>query len=328
MGIDWKQGPDLPTQSTGGQIVIRGIDVVYGGGTSEHVYYFDAEDEIWHTLPPLPVKWFALAGVGISNESILAAGGKIRGSNGVTNTVYSLHIPDSNEAETFESIQWSQDRVPPIPTARYSSSTINAEFGVIVIGGCIDNQTETNAVEIFVEKTSQWHTTDSLPIACHSVSIVGAVLQDRIYVLGGYKETSTLNQVFCASRKNLLKNSIEIDDDGFSPSMATPSESAWKELPNTRTYNPVACTLVDSLVVSGECDKTSNRRALLALSESTDSWIYVTDLPADVQQATLGNMMKTTVVLISGGSFFVGYLTVMENDVILKEDSGKFCTIL
>lgn len=283
--IDWERCPDLPTESTGGQILVHGFDVVYGGGTSEYMCYFRGEN--WHMLPPPPVKWFALAGGGKSGENILAVGGKTRDSNSVTNTVYSLHIPEDEDAEALESIQWSQDRVPPMPTARYSSSTMNAEFGLVVIGGCIDNQTETNAVEIFFEKPSQWHIADPLPIACHNVSVVGALLQDKFYVLGGYKDTSTLNnRVFCASRKDLLNNSTEVDDDGFSPTVDTPLQSAWKELPNTPTYNPAACTLVDSLVVSGECDKTSNKPALLAFSESTDTWVYVTDLPADVQHVS------------------------------------------
>ena len=172
---------------------------------------------------------------------------------------------------------------------------------------------------MFVEKTSQWHIADSLPIACHSISVVGAVLQDKLYVLGGYKGTSTLNRVFCASRKDLLNHSTEVDDDGFSPTMDTPMQSAWKELPNTPTYNPAACTLVDSLIICGECDKTSNKCALLAFSESTDSWVYVTDLPADVQQVSLGNVLKTTLVLISGSTFFLGNLTIMENDVYMSK---------
>ena len=141
VGIDWQQGPDLPSELTGGQILVRGLDVVYGGGTSEYVCYFDCQAENWHTLPPLPVKCFTLAGIGKYSETILAVGGKMRDSNSVTNTVYSLHIPEKKDTEVLdlESIQWSQDRVSPMPTARYSSSAMNAEFGLVVIGGCIDN---------------------------------------------------------------------------------------------------------------------------------------------------------------------------------------------
>ena len=328
MGINWKQGADLPTESTGGQIVTLGLGIIaYGGGTSEYIYCYDDQDKKWEALPPLPVKWFGLGLFGDPN-ALVAVGGKMKDSNSATNAMY---IPGANDEESESDLQWSKEVIPPMPTARYSSSIVNTKSGLVVIGGCIDDQSETNAVEIFIVETMQWHTTDSLPIACHSTSVAYSELQDKCYVVGGYKESSALNQAFCASVSDLLTNAdppLEIDDDGFSPSRDTQLQSAWQVLPNTPTYNPTTCILADSLVIIGESDKSPNKHALLAFSQFTNSWVYVTNLPADVQQPTIANVAtsNTELFMISGSTFFRGKLTVMENEI--TEKGHAICTIL
>ena len=330
MGINWKQDTDLPAESSGGQIVTWGVNntiIAYGGGTSEYIYYYDDQDKKWDALPSLPVKWFGLGLVGNPNV-IVVVGGKMKDSNSTTNAVYIL---SANDEESESSLQWSKEEIPPMPTARYSSSTVNTKLGLVVIGGYVDDQSETNAVEILIQETMQWHTTDSLPIACHSISVASSKLQDRCYVVGGYKESSALNRAFRASISDLLTNAdppLEIDDDGFSPSRDTQLQSAWRELPNTPMYNPMACILADSLVIIGESDKTPDKRTLLAFSQYTNSWVYVTDLPADVQQPTIVNVTRsnTELLMISGSTFFRGKLTVMENEII--EEGTGICTIL
>lgn len=328
MGVNWSRDTDLPTESTGGQIVTLGSKIAYGGGPSEYVYCYDGKGEKWDALPPLPVQQFGLGEV--SDSSIGAIGGKTKDSNSATNAVYVFNLSSTDDEESVPNRQWSKEIVPPMPTARYSSRVVDALLGLIVIGGFIDDQSETNVVEMLVKETLQWHTTDPLPIACHSISATCTMFQDRCYVVGGYKTSSALNQAFCASTMDLAISAdpcLEIDDDGFSPSRDTQLQSAWQELPTTPTYNSVACILADSLIIVGESDKTPNKHILLAFSEFTNSWVYVTDLPADVQQpTTIANVSNTKLLMISGNTFFRGKLTVMENEILGKGDRN--CTIL
>ena len=336
MGINWYQDTDLPTESTGGQIVALGSNIVYGDGTSEYVYRYDDEGKKWDALPPLPVKYFGLA---IDRDAgVVAVGGKIKDSNSATNVVYACNLrslpTDSTDNQgSVSNLQWSNEKIPPMPTARHSSTTVKIlhNLGLLVIGGCIDDKSEINAVEMLDKETLQWHTTDPLPIACHSISATCSMLEDKCYVVGGYKESSALNQVFCASFKDLVINAappFEIDDDDFSPSGDTQLQSAWQELPTTPTCNPVAFTLANSLVIVGDSDKTPNKHTILAFSELTNSWIYVTDLPANVQQPKISNESDSTtnLLMISGTTFFRGKLAVMESETIEKRDG--FCTIL
>ena len=327
MGINWYQGTDLPTESTGGQIATLGSQIAYGGGTCEYIYCYNDKDKKWDALPPPPVKLF---GLGLVNDSsIVAVGGKMKDSNRATNALHVFNPHGTNDEESVSILQWSKEKFPPMPTTRYSSTIVNIGLGLLVLGGCVDDQSETNAVEMLMTETLQWHTTDPLPIACHSVSVT---IGNKFYVVGGYKESSALNRAFCASLEDFFTNAdppLEIDDDGFSPSRDTQLQSAWQELPNTPTYNPAACTLADSLIIVGESDKTPNKYVLLTFSEFANSWVYITDLPADVQRpTTIANESNTKLLVISGRIFFRGKLTVMENEILGKGDRNVTCTIL
>lgn len=329
MGVNWSRGTDLPSESAGGQIITMGSKIAYGGGTSEYVYCYDNKDEKWNALPPPPVKLFGM-GV-VIDAGIVAVGGKTKDNNSATNAMYVFNLHSTDDEESVPNLQWSKEVVPPMPTARYSSTVVASPLGLIVIGGCINDDSETNTIEMLNMDTLQWHTTDPLPTPCHGISATSTMFQDRCYVVGGYRESSALNQVFCASTMDLVTNadpSFDIDDDGFSPSRDTQLQSAWQALPTTPIHNPAACILAHSLIIAGENEKTPNIYSLFAFSKSTNSWVYVTDLPAIIQRPiAITNVSNTKLLVISGSTFFRGQLTVMDNEILGKGDRNP-CTIL
>ena len=226
-------------------------------------YCYDPPQDKWTTLPPLPVRRFGLNQV---NGKLVAVGGRTKINYRETNEVY---IYDER------SKKWKQT-IPPMPTARLSPSVLSLQSALVVAGGCSSSYIAT--VEIFKPDTSQWYRTDPLPTACLGKSLV--TVGNTCYALGGWNG-SFLNQALYASVDNLLGSAVPANQTTHSGS--SDSQSAWKALPNTPTYGPTAAVLDCKLLAIGgkETPKGgATKKEVYMYSLSTNSWIYISDLPA------------------------------------------------
>ena len=156
-----------------------------------------------------------------------------------------------------------------------------------------------SAVEVFRPDTSQWCKTDSLPVGCCLIPLVA--IGNTCYALGGYNG-SRLNQALYASVGDLLRNAVPANQTTHSGSSDT--QSAWKTLPNTPTYKPAAAVLAGKLLAIGG-NETSERgsapkKEVYMCSPSTNSWIYISDLPAP-RSGTAVAVLSSTRVLVIGG---------------------------
>ena len=205
---------------------------------------------------------------------------------------------ETNVVFTYDerSQKWKQT-IPPMPTARHFSSVLSFQSALIVAGGYMS--TFSNAVEIFKPDTSQWYRAGPLPTACCDISLVA--IGNTCYVLGGDGGDSYLNQALYASVDNLLCNAVPANQTTHSGSSDT--QSAWKTLPNTPTYRPAAAVLAGNLLAIGG-DETSkggaDMKKVYVYSPSTNSWIYISDLPAP-RSTTAAAVLSLTEVLVIGG---------------------------
>ena len=144
--------------------------------------------------------------------------------------------------------------------------------GDISIG--IFSDMPTGAVKIFKPDTSQWYTTDPLPTACRNMSLIA--IGNTCYVLGGCTFSSHLNQALYASIDDLLGNAVPATHSGSSD-----TQSAWKTLPNTPTYELAAAVLVGNLLAIGGRETSgggTTKKEVYMYSPSTNSWIHISDL--------------------------------------------------
>ena len=170
----------------------------------------------------------------------------------------------------------------PMPTARCLSGVLSLQSAMIVIGGysAKGDSGDTSAVEIFNTSTMQWYKTSPLPTVCREVSV--ATIDDTCYVVGGYRFPFRLNQALHASISDLLGNAIPSNHTA-TDSGSSDTQSPWKMLPNTPIYRPAAATLVGSLLTAGGGESSigeADRKEVYMYSTSTNSWIYISDLPA------------------------------------------------
>ena len=298
--LTWERCEDAPRESSIEQCtVINGKVYLTAQGASIEsdrciVYCYNPSQDKWDTLPPLPVQWY---GLGQLNGKPVAVGGKKRDGTPQER---------SNEVYTFdESLQnWTQT-VPNMPTSRGGPAVISLHSALIVAGGYARDG-YINVVEIFKLDTYQWYVTDSLPIACCNMAAY-SIGQDTCYLLGGYRPALCTNNVFCASLDDLVCNATAVtvgQPTSVTTSSSRDQESAWKTLPNTPNYQPtVASVLTGTLVALGGWETSQGRVAKTELhtySSTTNSWVYVGDLPAP-RAVTTAAMLSPTELLVIGG---------------------------
>ena len=255
-----------------------------GGDDKYIVYCYDPSQDSWTTLPPLPVQWF---GLGQVNGKLVAVGG-VRSDFRTTNEVYTYDE---------RSRKWKQT-IPPMPTARYFAGILSLQSTLVVAGGCNSVGEYTDAVEIFKADKSQWYRTDRLPTACQDISLV--VISNTCYALGGYNG-HRLNQALYASIDDLLCNAVPAHQTTHSGSSDT--LSAWKALANTPTDAPVAAVLAGNLLAIGGKETSeggADKKEVYMFSPSTNSWIYISDLPEPRSFTTVAVLSSTEILVIGG----------------------------
>ena len=283
-----------------GQAIVLSNKVYYGGGagSASHdafsVYCYDPPQDKWTTLPPLPVWYFSLGQV---NGKLVAIGG-----------VKDKLFRRGHDIYTYDekSQQWKKT-IPAncMPTARDCTTVLSLQSALIVAGGKVTlrHAHATDKVEIFRPDTSQWYKTDPLPTACCSISMVA--IGSMCCAIGGYKHPSNLNQALYASMDDLLRNAVPANQTTHSGSSDT--QSAWKMLPNTPIYGPAAAVLAGNLLAVGGWTTPREeagtwRKEIYMYSLSTNSWIYISDLPAPQSDTALAVLSSTEILVIGGWS--------------------------
>lgn len=281
-----------------GKVSVIDRKVYCGGGKTDvandmyTVYCYDPVQDNWSSLPPLPVRLFGLGEIG---GKLVAVGGRRRNGDEIADVVY-----------TFDecSLQWKQT-VPPMPTPRWLPGILSHKLALIVAGGFVPPGIITNIVEIFQHDTSQWYKTEPLltPYTCCDVSLTTD--GNLCYVLGGSTDRSCISKVYCASIDNLLCRAMPAADNNPMDSNTSDvhSGSAWKALSNTPTYGPTSATLAGNLLAIGG-NKTAkgeiNTKEVYMYSSSTNSWIHVSDLPAQRSCTAVAVLLPADILVIGG----------------------------
>ena len=307
--MTWKECAKLPIKLSEGKTSVINGKVYCGGGVISDdddddgeytVYCYDPPQDKWMTLPQLPVRYF---GLGQVNGKLVAVGG----------------IKSSRQIYTYDnqSQEWKQT-IPPMPTARDSSCVLSVQSTLVVAGGVTPSIDYTDTVEIFKPDTSQWYKTDPLPKCCCDVSLV--TVGNICYEIGGCRDLSHLNQAFYASVDDLLCNDVPANETIHCGHGDT--QSAWKTLPNTPTYGPAAAVLAGNLLAIGGTGTSSYREAdkkeVYMYSPSTNSWVYISDLPAP-RSNTATAVLSSTEILVIGGQEDGDYVnTVYKGTLHLK----------
>lgn len=307
----------------GQSVVIEG-KVYYGGGETETdesdnsycylVQCYDPAQDKWTTLSQLklPVRYF---GLGQIDGQLIAVGGEMKSYGKFERSKY---------VQRLEGNAWKLDnKIPPMSSALLHPAVVGHKSILIVASGEYFNEV-THSVEIFRLGEAKWYKTHitSLPkaCACYGLSIVSSDSENKLYVLGGTNNQWNLNQALYISMEDLNYSPTKQDTTSkmeqsaiFSSSQhlkaigaVDDSPSHWKTLPDTPTYSPAASILGGSLIALGGWDKADYegskvQSSIMKYSSSTNSWIYIGDLPAPGLAKTTTAIISLAEVLVIGG---------------------------
>ena len=303
--ISWKQCTDAPVKLSGGSTTAFDNKVYHGGGGTENdAYSYSPSEDNWTTLPPLPVRRF---GLGQVSGKLVAVGGVRKEDSSSTNEIYTYKEGTG---------KWRQT-IHPMPTARYGSGVLSLPSALIVAGGVTSSMDCTDRVEIFMPETSQWYTTTPLPKACRGIALVAT--DNTCYMLRAYVKRTSFNKVYYALIDDLLRNAVADTQTSRSDSRDHSAQS-WKSLSDTPTYGPGAAVMYGHPLVIGG-DETSAggspKKGVYTYSHTVNSWIYISDLPAD-RSTTAAVSLSPTEVLVIGGWHGKKVRTVYKGTLQLK----------
>ena len=259
------------------------------------VFQYDPASDEWTTLPPC-----LASGIGLGQLSgeLLTLGGWTH--NGVISKRVYRYKPESQKWEEF---------LKPMPTARAGLTVISAQSALIACGGVTyvsDDKFrgDCTAVEVYTTETSQWHTTDPLPVPCWLMS--SATIADTAYLLGGVttdqKPTST---VLYAPVASLIQRATSRPQQSASAARPDSISSAWKTLRDTPLVASAAASLGGILLAIGGCDHDDQDKTLPAVhvySPATSAWVRVGsgDLPEPRYFCTAVELSANRVLVIEG----------------------------
>ena len=273
--ITWKQCTSLPTKMESGQSTIINGKVYYGGGNASAesdcvIYCYDPQRDDWTTLPQLAVRRF---GLGHIDGKLVVVGGTGKDSSATSKELYIIGVDE-------RSPKWRRNYYPPMPTARSFPTVVSHQSSLIVAGGFLTGYKYTRVVEIFSLQSQQWYVGDRLPTPCYNMSTV--VIQGVCYYLGGFNNNGTLNQALCTSVNDLCGNTLSQRAHSVDPGTCD-TQSAWRTLTHTPVFGPSAVAIAGSLFALGgaeTCAQTTTQDKIYVYAPTSNSWIYVSDLPA------------------------------------------------
>ncbi len=264
--LRWRRCAGLPVGMWGAQSVQVGGKVYIGAGYTASrddaflVFQYDPDRDGWATLPPCPVKSFAL---GHFKGHIITVGGVLRRGGDRTNKLH-CYKEDSQEWEEF---------LLPMPAARSRLSVITTQSAIIACGGR-DTEKSYASVKVYTVETGQWHAADPLPIRCDGMTSI--TIADTCYLLGGFDNSDE------ATRHVLSAPISSLVEKATSPHCGLASifnRSLWSILQDTPLNRSTAACLSGCLLAVGGCeDRHQYSPAVHMFQPQTtgNSWVRMT----------------------------------------------------
>ena len=258
-------------------VVIRGIVYVGGGGTRSVsdgylIQQYSPTDDTWYTLPPAPVRWFAM---GDLNGQLVIVGGKT-GQDDVTGKVHSLN---SSTQKWVESIA-------PMPTARSKPAVFSQPSCLTVVGGRDRHGTKLSDVVIFMPHTSQWHKTTS-PAPSPLYRMTTTVINNKCFIT---EYDSTEVYQLCVSLQQTTT------DSSNAPQVIT----EWTNLCDLPHSGCGLGSINGCLLAVGGGGWPNTITTILGFSPITNTWKTVGELPERRCDCTTV-LLPTGELLVMGG---------------------------
>ena len=225
----WESCADLPNAEQIDSVTLIDGNVYAMGNSS--VFCYSLLEDSWSILVQLPVHGYSLTSI-VSTKQLLAIGGISK-------------IGISNKVLLWDAAEgcWRGDIfTTKMAVARFQATAVSYQSSVIVLGGRIDiEQSTTQSAEVLNIipedlSASQWYTVQFIPFAAHSSMTV--IINDRLYVAGGFMLRASVSYMTSVAIPNLLRSSNH-------------SANVWSEITHLPCTTSSFASYKDHLLVFG-----------------------------------------------------------------------------
>ena len=242
-----------------GSAVTHGKMAYFNSNGSRKVYQFDAEEDLWTTLPDCPYEYSAMV---VTTAGLTTVGGR-DGPYHTTNCLVSLTTVEGG----FRKKQKWVEHFPRMPTSRYRLAAVCRGRTLIAAGGH-DGVRRLSTVEILDMESLQWTPICSLPHPMSSASI--AVGQEKVYLLGGWDQNDdrTLSVYVC-----LLSDLLQTQPLDAQLEKTANQLPVWHEVTDSPHYLSTAvCVGEVLLAIGGQSAARDATSAIASYNPTSDSW--------------------------------------------------------
>jgi len=199
----WTQLSPMPTLRSGTMAATVGDKIyVMGGGFRQEdgmfqfltkVEIYHPETDQWETGPDL-LKPHDYPAVAVLNQNIYILGGHHPdATQGGPKTDPGFDFCERLNTETNQGWQ----AIAPLPTPRFALSAVTKNGKILAMGGVAFRPEGFNnftTIEIFDPSTGEWSTTSNFGLPWPAAGLGSAMLNDQIYIFGGYSDDSIHNR--------------------------------------------------------------------------------------------------------------------------------------
>ena len=261
--MKWQTESKAPEKMRRGSAAADSNMAYFHGNGSTTVHSYDSNTREWRQLPATPHTRSTLV---VVHRVLTMVGGQI--SHWPTDSLLSL-MGEGRD------IKWLPN-LPAMPTKRYWTAAVCSGRSLIVAGGS-DGRNELSTVEVLDTDTRQWSIASALthPFSEAAISICG----ERLYMLGGYDQTSYTRSVLSCSVPELLQSCQPQPLAGKLRTAPANQSTIWRHVADAPHYFSSCATLCGQLVAVGGRETGKNTSAITGYNETTDSWEAMGHMP-------------------------------------------------
>ena len=261
--MKWQRESKAPERMYRGSAAADSNMAYFHGDGSTTVHSYDSNTREWSRLPAAPHTHSTLV---VVHHVLTMVGGQISG--GATDSLLSL-------MGEGRGIKWLPN-LPAMPTKRYNAAAGCSGRSLIVAGGQ-DGHNALATVEVLDTDTRQWSIASALthPFYDATISICG----ERLYMLGGYDQTSWTHSVLSCSVPELLQSCQPQPLAGKLRTAPANQSTIWRRVADAPHYYSSCATLCGQLVAVGGYEAGKETSAITGYNETTDSWEAMGHMP-------------------------------------------------
>ena len=284
----WSEGGKAPfADRRRRDAVVDGNRAYFLDGNGQ-VWTYDVSNRCWSQLSIAPYFGSSLA---ILNGLLTTVGGDL------TNKLMSLTTKGN----------W-MEKLPPMPTRRKYATSVCTETALIVVGGTGGKYNrDLTTVEVLNIETHEWFTAVNLPEPLYSCS--ATICGDRLYMLGGIRNTFPSKSVYSCSVSTLLW--LSNGSDG--------GTGVWNKLADLPVRESTCVTFCEELLAIGGEDSDNNTTAAVYMySPSSNSWNFISHINR-ARRCPFAAVLPDNQVIVVGGE--------VDSDGTLT-NSVEFCSLV